>query len=409
MKRGTNLPALGGYNQALVLELIRRAPAGISRIELAAQTGLSAQTLSNVARRLLQDGLVREAGKSGSGPGKPRTILQLEPDARFAIGLHIDPTVTTCVVLDLEGRTVAHARTRTPRGIRPEETIARLSASVAAIIETSGVDRERVLGVGIAFPGPLDAEQGRIFDPPLLEEWHDVPLGESLSASTGLPVHVEKDVTAAMVAETWISTHDVGANGLLFYYGTGVGAGLVVEGAVVRGASSNAGDIGHLIVDPDGPLCRCGRRGCLGDSIAPSALVAEAVERGILPPLRDGLDPSSVDAGFSRLLEQADAGDADAASIVGVAAQRIARGVLGITGLLDLDHVIFGGPFWERAAGAILPVVATALAEDPASMLTHRVQLRSSRLGEDIAAIGAACVVLDRAMTPATASLLIET
>src|SRR3954468_8799970 len=89
MPRGTNLPALGGYNQTLILDLVRRSREGISRVELAEQTGLSAQTISNVSRRLLDDGLIREGGKQIAGPGKPRTILHLEPTARYAVGVHL--------------------------------------------------------------------------------------------------------------------------------------------------------------------------------------------------------------------------------------------------------------------------------------------------------------------------------
>lgn len=409
MQRGTNLPAVGGYNQALILDLIRRSGDGISRVELAARTGLSAQTLSNVARRLMQDGLITEAGKSGTGPGKPRTILQLEPEARFAVGVHLDPTVITYVVLDLEGRVIAHSRTRTPSGIRPEETIRRLTASIVAIIETSGVSRERILGMGIAVPGPLDALHGRVFDPPHLEEWHNVPLGESLAESTGLPVLVEKDVTAAMVAECWTSPQaDIG-DALFFYYGTGVGAGLVLDGSVVRGASSNAGDIGHLIVDPDGPLCRCGKRGCLGDSVLPSALVATAIERGLIAaPAKGRLDPAAVDNDFTKLLTLADEGVDGAVEIVAQAARRVARGILGVASLLDLDTVLFGGPFWERSSRIFLDVVPEAIAADPALMLTHPIDFRASALGGDVAAIGAACLVLDRAFTPRAEDMLID-
>ncbi|AJM77972.1 ROK family transcriptional regulator [Rathayibacter toxicus] len=409
MKRGTNLPAVAGYNQMLVLDLIRRAPDGISRIELTHRTGLSAQTLSNVARRLLQDGLVRETGKEVNGPGKPRTILQLKPDARCAVGVHLDPTVTTSVVLDLAGRVLARATMRTPRGVPAEEIIDRLSASVTTLIASSGVAADRILGVGVASPGPLDPERGRVFDPPLLEEWRDVSLGAALSRSTGCEVYVEKDVTAAIVAETWTSPPDDMGNALLFYYGTGVGAGLVVNGAVVRGSSGNPGDIGHLIVDPDGPLCRCGTRGCLGDSVSPLALVREAVGCGLVTGPSTGLDAVSVDLAFSRLLAQVEQGHQEAIAIVERAARRIARGVLHLVGVLDLDQVIFGGPFWQRIAGVVLDVVPRAVAHDPASMLTHGIQLRSSRFGADIAALGAACVVLDRSLSPRAANLLIET
>lgn len=408
MRRGTNFPAVGGYNQSLVLDLIRRSDGGVSRVELAARTGLSAQTLTNITRRLIEDGLISETGKSTTGLGKPRTILQLDARSRFAVGVHLDPTVITHVLLDLAGTVIARSQTATPAGTHPDETLRRVTASVDAIIQTAGVPRDRIVGLGIAVPGPFDAERGTVFDPPRLETWHDVPLGESLAASTSFPTLVEKDVTAAIVAEGWTSSESDTGNELFFYYGTGTGGGLSLDGSIVRGASGNAGDIGHLIVDPDGPLCRCGKRGCMGDSVAPVALVEAAIAGGILTAPVDGvLDAEAVDALFTELLAAADSGSADAAAIMTEAGRRIARGILGIASILDLDSVVFGGPFWDRAATVLMEVIPAAFASDPALMLTHEVAFRTSLLKGDVAAVGAACLVLDRAFSPRPADMLI--
>ena len=113
MRAGSNLPAVGGYNQAVILDAVRRAPDGVSRVEVANSTGLSAQTVTNIVRRLIQEGLVVEAGTRGVGVGKPRTILRLDPMARLAVGIHLDPSVVTIVLLDLAGSVVSHRRLRT--------------------------------------------------------------------------------------------------------------------------------------------------------------------------------------------------------------------------------------------------------------------------------------------------------
>lgn len=403
MRRGSNLPAVGGYNQTLVIDLIRRSGDGVSRVELAERSGLSAQTLSNVTRRLIDEGLVREAGKVGSGPGKPRTLLQLDAGARYAVGVHLDPAVITYVVLDLQGRVVTRFRGSTPRGIRPVETLARLATSIREIVDESGVDASRIIGVGIASPGPLDAEHGLVFDPPLLDAWHDVPLGASLARSTGYPVVLEKDVTAAMIGECWIDVEDRLRHSMFCYYGTGVGAGLTLDGEVMRGATSNIGNIGHLIVDPGGPLCRCGKRGCLGDAITPGALIAEAVARGVIT------DPAiGTDAALDRLAEAARNGQPAARDILDATARRIGRAVLAVVDLLDLDAVVFGGPVWERLGGVLLAPIKAAVVADPAIQTPHAVSFTGSRLGGDVVAIGAGCLVLDGAFTARAASLLID-
>jgi hypothetical protein len=246
--RGSNLLGVGNYNQALILDLIRRSPDGMSRVELAEKTGLSAQTFTNVTRRITAEGFIAEAGKVGTGPGKPRTMLALEPSARFAIGVHLDPAVTTVVLLDLAGRIAQHREIQ-PTGASSRRQLQAISA-VAGDLVDSLPDPTRVLGVGIAAPGPLDTDAGLLLNPPLLPEWSDTPLREELAMTTGLPALLEKDVIAAMVGELWVTPAGDLGDALFFYYGAGAGVGLSLDSTPLRGASSNAGDIAHLIVDP---------------------------------------------------------------------------------------------------------------------------------------------------------------
>jgi predicted NBD/HSP70 family sugar kinase len=406
MQRGSNQNSAGGYNRTLVLDLVRRAVEGVSRVELAAETGLSAQTISNVTRRLVEDGLIRETGKQSTGPGKPRVTLRLVADARFAVGIHLDPSFITYVILDLGGTVIARSRTGTPAGARPAETIERLAAAVDELIVSSGLDRQRILGVGIAAPGPINAQLGILLDPPLLSAWHNVPLRESLSRAMGLAVLLEKDATSAAVAERWMAREHERDDFLFFYYGTGVGSGLVLDGDVMRGSSSNAGDIAHIRVEENGVQCRCGSRGCLGDATAPAYLVAEAVAVGLIPAEPSAEEP--VHAAFTRLTDLARSGDRDAAAILQPVARRFARALVTLLNILDVNRVTFGGPFWERLPATFLDSVAALTREDPALIGVHPVDFAGSALGDDVAAIGAACLVLDNTFSPRPATLLID-
>ncbi|WP_286346007.1 ROK family transcriptional regulator [Frondihabitans sucicola] len=412
MRTGTNLPAIGGYNQAVVLDAIRRAEDGLSRVELAERTGLSAQTIGNVSRRLLDAGLVIETGKIVNGPGKPRTILQLESRGSYAVGVHIDPAVITYVVLDLRGSIVSHSRTRTPSASQPDQVVDLMARSIDHLIDDSGVDRSLVLGVGIASPGPIDADAGIVLDPPMLPRWQDVPLRAALSEATGLPVLLEKDVTAAAVAELWFSSRNGRANFAFVYYGTGFGTGLVINREAVRGASSNAGDAGHITVDAGGRVCICGRRGCVGDLITPRSLVRQAVEAGLLPlpPATedDLLDLASIVSSLHRLAELAGSGDPAATKILHDAGRHLARAIVVIVNLLDLDEIVFGGPFWEEISGAILEVLPFAVESSEALIPKHGLRFERSAVGEDVAAVGAAVLVLDHAFSPRPSAMLIS-
>src|SRR5690349_1685315 len=179
-RRGTNLPRMGDFNLTVILEAIRRSSGGLSRVELAQIVGLSPQTISNISRRLLDQQLIVEAGKEGSGPGKPRTILRLNPAGMYAVGVHLDPAVITFVVLDLLGDVVKHSRMATPGG-DPAGVITSIAEQIQSLIEESGVDASKIAGLGVAVPGPIDLDEGSVVEPPLLTRWNRVRIREALA------------------------------------------------------------------------------------------------------------------------------------------------------------------------------------------------------------------------------------
>ncbi|MBT2232174.1 ROK family transcriptional regulator [Nonomuraea sp. NEAU-A123] len=408
-RTGTNLPAVGEYNQTVVLDAIRRRPEGITRSELAALTGLSGMTVTKVCRRLLDAGLVDEHGTRTSGPGKPAAVVKLNPGGGFAIGVHIDPAVVTYVLVDLSGRVRDHSRTGTPTAGDPSAVIDEMANAIEALIAGSAVDRSRILGIGIASPGPVNVDDGVLLNPPMMPNWYRVALRRSLAEATGLPVLLEKDATAAVVAELWFAGPGSSRDFAFMYYGTGLGTGLSVAGEVVRGASSNAGDAGHITVDPDGPVCTCGRRGCVGYITVPRALVERAVLDGVLSAAEAGdLDDTvDVDAAFSKLAALAATGKPEARAILIDAARSLARAIVVIVNLLDIDEVIFGGPFWARISPVILDALPDAVRDDPALIPPHPIRFAQSAIPVDVAAVGAATLVLDNTFSPRPSALLL--
>lgn len=409
MPRGANLPAIAAFNDTVVLDAVRRSAGGLSRVELVGSTGLSAQTVSNVSRRLIEQGLIHEAGKRIDGPGKPRTILQLEPTGAYAVGVHLDPTVITCVLLDLEGEVVTDVRRHSPVSGDAMQTLAIVVEVIGTVLADSGVDRTKVSGVGIAAPGPIDTDTGVVVRPPLIPGWNDFHLRDELTAATGFPVLVAKDVTAAAVAERWRDPADASRDYVFVYYGTGVGVGMVLDGEVYTGASQNAGDVGHAIVDPGGALCACGRRGCYGESVRPYRLVMQAIWAGVLDtpsgePVDDGvdldMDVETIDALFTRLTDAATAGDERATRILDWSIRNTAYYLSNLSALLDIDRVVFGGPSWGRVEAFYTERLPIRMREFDMDILTHPVVTESSAVGEDVAAVGAACLVLDATYSP---------
>lgn len=407
-RRGTNLPRMGDFNLTVILDAIRRAPGGLSRVELAQLVGLSPQTISNISRRLLDQNLIVEAGKEGTGPGKPRTMLRLHPGGMYAVGVHLDPAVLTFVLLDLVGAVVKHSRIKTPSGADPGSIIDTIAAEIKQLIEDSGVDRAKVAGLGIASPGPIDLEEGAVVDPPLLPGWERVPLRDRLAEATGLSTLLDKDVTSAAVAETWAGGPSGAGSFVFMYMGTGIGCGVVLNDEVIRGTSGNAGEIGHIIVDPDGPLCDCGQHGCVKSSAIPQVLVAQAEAAGVLDGALADRSAPAVQERFAELCALAYGGNEEAQGILRRSAVLVGRAISAVTNALDVDRVVFGGPFWTCLAPAYLELIPGLVGDNSATRKIHGIEVVGTGVGEDVGAVGAACLVLEHTLAPRSQRLLLE-
>jgi len=400
---------MGEFNQAVVLEAVRRSVSGATRAELARRTGLSAQTVTNVTRRLLDSGLVVEGEVSRRGPGRPGTVVRLDPAGAFTVGVHLDPAAIVLVVLDFAGNVLRRDRVPTPALGAPEDVLDTLTSGIETIVADCGIDRGLVAGIGIATPGPVDAERGMVLDPPHLPAWHDVPVRDEVARRTGLPAILDKDVIAAASAHLWNAPVEREENWVFAYLGTGVAVAPIVAGDVVRGASGNAGEAHHLVVDPDGPACERGHRGCFGAVLTAGGLAAQAAAAGleVAGPGADLSDPAVADAAVSRLCQAAREGDERARAVLERAAGHLVSAVTVVCDLLDLDTVLLGGDVWERIAPWLADPVARALHEHPVPGAAHDLTLRSSPWGEDVVAVGAACLMLDHAFTPRPRDLLI--
>jgi predicted NBD/HSP70 family sugar kinase len=395
MPRGSNLPRLADYNQAVVLDLVRRDP-GRSRADLQRVSGLASQTISNITRRLIDTGMIRESAPGDTSRGRPSIPLSVDPDGACAVGVHVDPARLTVLLLDIAGAIRDRRELRTPQSPHPDDTTALIASTVEEMIRASGVDRARVLGLGVAVPGPLDVRTGVMIAPPQLPAWRHVRLRADLHDATGLPVLLDKDVTAAATAELRASA----ASDVLFLYlGSGVGAAIVSEGRVLRGVSNNIGEIGDILVDPDAEdLGWGGRRGGLAAACVPEALVIQAAQAGLMP-LPDLADYLALDDALTRLSELAGGGDPVAAELLARAARRVASGIAVLVNLLDVPRVVLGGPAWNRLRAAFLPVLEDAVQRE---LVVARpgLEVVGSAVGEQIAAQGAAELVLDSALAP---------
>ncbi|MBY8887942.1 ROK family transcriptional regulator [Streptomyces sp. PTM05] len=348
---GAGLPALRDHNAALVLDLLRVATvadggAGISRQELATRTGLTPQAVSKIVARLAGQGLVAEAGRGASTGGKPRTLLRLVRQARYAVGLHLDRDELTVVLVDLAGEAVTERVTPFDLGAGPGAVLEAVAERVREVTsDVPGAERV-LLGAGAAAPGPLDHAAGVLGRVTGFPGWDGFALADALAGRLGLPVTLDKDTNAAALRVPADGPRP--ASFAYLHVGSGLGAGLVLDGALYRGPRTGAGEFGHQTLEPDGPRCACGRRGCL--------------EALCLAALADG----------------------DTAR----AARLLAVGAANLAALLDIDRVVLGG---RAVTPAFRDEVAAALAREAAP---GTVRVARECAGARTIAEGAAWLVL---------------
>ena len=405
--RGANLPRLGEFNQAVVVDAIRRSGDGLTRAQLARRTGLSPQTVTNITRRLIAEGLATESGDRGRpGPGRRGTILKLVPGGGYAFGISIDPAVVSIVLLDLGATRIAQASWPSPISGRPEDLVAELADRVTEL--AGAIDPKRVVGIGISSPGPIDFANGVILDPPLLPLWHNVALREAVARATGFPTVIDKDGNAAMASQLWQPAGAASDAVMFCYIGAGVAVSVAYDNSIVRGPSGNAGESGHLVVDPSGPECGCGRRGCLGVLLGLDAFVRAGAARGI-PGLAD-VDHRSfqaLDAAFSALCDTAAAGSAAAQDILARAGHHAAMATTMLCDLLDLDTLVIGGPSWNRMSRYALPALLSEIGEHALPRGGVSVRVHESPFGREVAAVGAASLALGNTFAPRVGKLLL--
>src|SRR3954470_20456091 len=373
---GTNLTRVKDFNEVVVLDLIRGRP-GLTRPAITEATGLTLQTVSNITRRLLNVGIIREqTAPARPGRGRPQRRLTINDDAAYALGVQLDRTGVAVALVNLAGE--IRARHTFPIGDdeAPERVMDRLATVAGDLVASSGVPADRVLGAGIGTPGPMDLRDGRLLSPVHFGHWDDFPLRSVAADVLGMRVIMDNDATAAALGEQWRGL-GAGARSFVYVYmGHGLGTGLILGGEAHRGLRGNAGEISHIQVDPEGPPCDCGANGCLALYVTPGGMLREA-RRAVLEALPGGAPawPETID-------DVLDGDEALFAAVVEGAAQRLAGVVVELARVLDPELVVLGGPMAARAGGRFQEAIAARLAIlDKPGAPPPRVEL--SRIGVD--------------------------
>jgi predicted NBD/HSP70 family sugar kinase len=369
-------------NLAVVLRFVREH-APCSRADIAASTGLNKATVSSLVADLIDRRLVRETGLTENRVGRPATMLVLDGSPYAAIGVEINVDYVSAVATGLAGERLLTWRRSFSTGASVSQDVAAVAAIIRRVINRMVKEERQVLGLAVAVPGLVDV-QGTVRIAPNLG-WHDADIGGDLAKALrdpGFPVQVDNDANLAALAEQRFGAH-AGAADLVYLTGEiGVGAGVILDGRLRRGARGYSGELGHVQLDPDGPACRCGRRGCL-----------EAMA-GITAVLRREPSPAEIEVEIEEVVRSARAGDARTLAGLEAAGRGLGKGVSVVANLLNPEVVILGGYFVPLAPW-LLPAVREEVAGRAIAPEAGGCQVVASTLGHDAAALGGAARVLD--------------
>ncbi len=371
-------------NRSTVLNAIK-THGPIARAEVARRSGLSPATVTGITAELIAEDLVFEKEAGDSSGGRRPILLAINPRGGCVVGIKLTETQLVGALTDLEAAVVTtHARPISTRSY--EKTLDSLAQVVQNLVQASGFPKNRLLGVGIGLAGTVDAENGVLRQSPYLG-WRDLPIRKLLRAKVRVPVYVDNDVNTLTVAEKWFGAGLGLDHFLTVTVGRGVGLGIVVNGQFYRGAGGGAGEFGHTVIDPDGPTCACGKRGCLEAFVSDPGLMfmaAQAVRRGDLT-----VTPQNV----AELVALADSGNVVARNIFARAGEILGRGLANLINVFDPQRIIVGGE-GVRAGEWLFGPMRAAIALHVLPSLASDAEIRVEPWGDDAWARGAASLVL---------------
>jgi len=372
-------------NRNLVLNLIKsRGP--ISRTEIAKLSGLSLATISGITAELIEKGLVHETGAGESTGGRRPVLLRLNPEAGFVVGLKLMEQAIAGAVTDLDASVLHHRVISLTTSPAFESVLQMLIKAVETLVSESGIDRSRMLGIGIGMAGVIDGEAGICRYSPFFG-WRNVNMAEPLEAHFGLPVYIDNDVNTLTIAEQWFGYGHGVDHFVVVTVGRGIGAGIVVNGRFYRGALGGAGELGHITIIEDGPLCDCGKRGCL-EALAADPAVQRMVE-----------EAKGRKFSLEEIVEMAEQGDEVAQEALARSGRYLGIGIATLVNILNPRLIIVGGE-GVRAGKWRLEPMREALRKHAFDDLLDNLEIVIEPAGDETWARGAASLVLEKIFQP---------
>ncbi len=383
-------------NSGLLVQMIW-AERMISRVEISRRTGLSPSTVSLIVNMLSASGLVREMGTTTSARGRRPTQLSFCDDVFNIVGVELGIRHVAVALTDLRGQVKAFRSERHEMRDGPEGAIALMRDLINECVKEARVARRKLMGIGVAVPSPINQAAPGVLSERLYPAWAEYDIQKALEKSLRLPVFIDNDANLGALAEHWWGA-GVGFQDLAYIkIGGGLGSGHVLRGEVYRGASGAAGEIGHVSIDPAGPQCVCGARGCITMYVGSDALVERC--KKLFKDKRFDI---------AELLRRAELRDPRAVALLEEVAGYLGQVISGsIVNLMNPAVIVLGGEI-TGAGSLLLEPLRQFVRERAWNTSLDTARIVTSTLGPRAIAVGAATLYLDEALRHPERFLLAE-
>ena len=385
--RTGSLETLRRLNRLRVIDALRDEGL-ISRAEIARRTGLSRSTVSSLVSELQADGLVIErpepAAAHGDQGGRPPILLSFDASAGVAVGIDFDHHHVRVAVSDLSSRILAEREQELDTDHAAHEGLDAAAELVGELLAEAGVDEATVIGAGMCLPGPVHRPTGVVGSTAILPGWVGVAAAEEMRRRLELPILVDNDANLAALAEAAFGAGRDAKDLVYLMISSGIGAGLVLNGRLYRGAEGLAGELGHVLVDAEGPVCRCGNRGCL-ETVAGTDALADLLRRSH----GDGLDGRAI----VRLARE---GDLGCRRVIADAGRAIGKAAATLVNVLNPELLIVGGDLSD-AGELLLGGVRESLDRSALPTAVQAATVVAGSLGDRAEVLGAIALVLSEA------------
>jgi predicted NBD/HSP70 family sugar kinase len=368
---------------AIFAEVLTSGPS--SRTDLARRLGLSQSTVTRAVNPLIETGYLREIGARSSSGGRPQRIVAVARDRHLTVGVKLAPQGVTAVLTDLEATVLARSRLPLPAGAAPSDVLALAARAVRYLLEADGRPADRVLGVGVGIGGHVNPALGRCVHSGVMG-WAGVDIAGPLSEALDLPVVVNNDANALLVAERWFGTGRGHSTLAVVTVGAGIGCGLLIGGDLFTGFTGLAGELGHVPVTTDGPLCSCGNRGCV-EALASDDAVLAAITTSSHVPCE-----SIADA-----MDRAESGDQAALDAFAAMGAALGRAMATLCNLINPEKIILSGES-VRAHRYFGPACEESLSAHGFSTAARDCEVVTDVADDDDWARGAACLAIREAV-----------